>query len=244
MSFEGFRAESFTLLEKLAENNNQEWYASHAEEYEALVRAPMCELVNALRDVLRELSPILEPGPDPTLHLSEVERRGDAVPGAGAYNKNCYAYFWNTSMTRLTDGNLHVGLSSKGISLGFSIYEFGRSRRARLSQIFVPRIRTDLTLLDSYLKASYLRRGYQIHRYAKAPGRLGLREVEAFPSQPSEWENSLGWVVSRHLHTGSSRLTPGSFLTEVTESFQKLYPLYLFSSDPRVDWKKAFRKFV
>jgi hypothetical protein len=244
MSFEGFRTESFALLQQLANNNNAEWFAEHAADYETLVREPMRELVNELRPVLRELSPILEPQADPNSHLSESERKGDAVPGAGPYNTNCYAYFWNTTMSRLTDGNLHVGLSSKGVSLGFSIYEFGRSRRARLSQIFVPRLRSDLALLDSYIKASYLRRGYQFHRYSRAPGRLGLREVEAFPAQPSEWENTLGWVVSRHLHTGSSRLTPGSFLSEVTDSFQKLYPLYLFSSDPRVDWKRALRKYL
>jgi uncharacterized protein (DUF2461 family) len=244
MSFDGFRTESFELLDKLAANNTAEWFAEHAEEYESLVRAPMRQLVEELRGLLIELSPLLQPSEIPDQHLSEIERRGDAIPGAGPYNTNCYAYFWNRTMARLTDGNLHIGLSSKGVSLGFSIYEFARSRRARLSQIFVPRLRTDLALLDDYIKANYLRRGYQFHRYARAPGRLGLKEVEAFPMQPSEWEDSLGWVVSRHIHTESSRLTPGSFLTEVGDSFRKLYPLYLFTSDPRLDWKRAFRKFL
>lgn len=244
MNFHGFRTESFEFLKELAKNNNTEWFEAHEQEYQELVRQPMLELIDELREPLTKMNPALKPKANAASHLSEFERKGDTVPDAGPYMTTSYAYFWNTKMSRLTDGNLHVGVSAKGVSLGFSIYEFGRNRRSRLSQIFRPRLRSDLQLLDNYIKASYMRRGYQFHRYVRAPGRLGLREVDAFPDQPSEWENTLGWVVGRHLHTKSSRLTPGSFVTEVQESFDKLYPLYLFSSDPRVDWKRAFKRFL
>ena len=108
--------------------------------------------------------------------------------------------------------------------------------------MFKVRLQTDLTLLDDYIKAAYLRRGFQLHRYARAPGRLGMREVEAFPARPADWENTLGWVVKRHIHTESSRLTPGSFVHECQETFRRLYPLYTFASDPRPDWKAVLRK--
>lgn len=244
MNFQGFRPESFDLLKELAKNNNAEWFSEHEQEYENQVRQPLLQLIEELREPLAALNPVLKPKSDATHHLSEVERKGDGLPDGGSYMTTAYAYFWNTKMSRLTDGSMHVGVSSKGVSLGFSIYEFGRNRRSRLGQIFMPRLRSDLQLLDNYIKTAYLRRGYKFHRYVRAPGRLGLREVEAFPDHPSEWEGTLGWVVGRHLHTKSSRLTPGSFLNEVVESFQKLYPLYLFSSDPRVDWKRAFKKFL
>ena len=68
-----------------------------------------------------------------------------------------------------------------------------------------------------------------------------MREVDPFPTVPTEWTATLGWVARRHLHTESSRLTPGSFVNEVTESFERLHPLYVFASDPTEDFQRLLK---
>lgn len=242
MSFAGFRDETFAFFRDLGANNTEAWFAENEHVFKEHVREPCLNLVETLGEFISGLDVRLKPNADPATHLSKLERTGETLPDAGAYKTTQYVYFWNTELARLNDGTLHVGVGSEGVSIGFSIYEYGLNRRARMNQVFKARLSNDLELLDNYIKASYLRRGFTIHRYARAAGRLGLKEVEAFPSHSSAWENTLGWVVGRHIHTGSSRLTPGSFLSELQESFTKLYPLYLYSSDPRVDWKREFKK--
>jgi len=242
MSFDGFRDEGFQFFKDLAENNTEEWFEQNEEVYEEQVLKPCRQLVDSMREFLTDLNPELKPKKDSDFHLSAIERKGDAIPDAGPFKTIQYVYFWNTKIARLTDACLHVAVGAEGVGMGFSIYEYGRNRRARINQIFKPRILNDLEMLDNYIKSTYLRRGFTFHRYAKAPGRLGIREVDAFPTQATDWEDTLGWVVSRHLHTGSSRLTPGSFVSELQETYARLYPLYLFSSDPRVDWKREFKK--
>jgi len=242
MKFEGFRDETFAFFRDLGANNTTGWFEENQSQFEEHVRQPCLQLVSSLGEFISGLDQRLQPSDDLDSHLSDLERTGETLPDAGAYKTTQYLYFWNTELARLNDGTLHVGVGAEGVSIGFSIYEYGLNRRARMSQIFKARLSNDLELLDNYIKASYLRRGFVFHRYARAAGRLGLREVDAFPSQSSQWENTLGWVVSRHIHTESSRLTPGSFVSELQESFGKLYPLYLYASDPRVDWKREFKK--
>jgi hypothetical protein len=244
MTFSGFRQEAFQFFQDLAKNNDKEWFDEHAESFENDVMTPMRELVEELRPFFTEIDPDLAPSDDIDDHISHVVRGPQAPPGTPMYKTSLYAFFWNTQLNRLSDASLYVGVTPEGMTLGFSIYDFGRERRGRLTQIFMPRLQTDLTLLDDYLKAAYLRRGFQFHRYARAAGRLGMREVESFPSKPADWQNTLGWVVKRHIHTESSRLTPGSFVSECQETFRRLHPLYIFASDPRPDWKAVLQKLL
>lgn len=242
MTFSGFRRESFEFFQELAQNNDHQWFEENEDRFEADVLTPMRELVEELAPFLTELDPDLRPLDPPDEHLSQITRSPQSPPGTPPYKPSLYAFFWNTALNRLSDASLYAGVTPEGATLGFSIYDFGKERRAKLSRVFKPRLQTDLTLLDDYIKAAYLRRGFQFHRYARAPGRLGMREVDPFPARPAEWDNTLGWVVKRHIHTESSRLTPGSFVTECQETFRRLHPLYTFASDLRPDWKTVFKK--
>jgi len=197
--------------------------------------------VRELSPHLHSLNPDLTPADPPDEHFSHMRTSAGGPPGSPPFKTSFYAFFWNTEITRLADAWLYVGVSSEGVGLGFSIYDFGQNRRTRLASVFKPRLEGDLQLLDDYIKAAYLRRGFQFRRYARAPGRIGLREVDPFPARAADWSNTLGWVVSRHIHTESSRLTPGSFVSECQDTFTRLYPLYTFCSDPGPDWKRRFK---
>lgn len=237
MEFSGFRPETFQYFADLAKNNSTEWFDENQDTFEEFVAGPMRDLVAALRPALTELDPRLV-SEDAEVHLSEMRRGPRTPPGTPPIKTSLYAFFWNQEMRRLADGNLFVGVSEQGVTIGFSIYDFG-DPQSRMSRVFRPRLLKNLQLLDDHIKANYLRRGFDFHRYVRAASRLGMREVDAFPTVPSTWESTLGWVARRHIHTESSRLTPGSFVTEVSESFERLFPLYVFASDPTADFKKV-----
>lgn len=244
MSFAGFQPGTFQFFQELKKNNNEEWFAENEPRYEEFVLEPMRELLRELAPEMVKLDETFTLREDLDEHIARLEIGETRAPDAPPYKTSLHGFFWNTTLSRLTDATFHIGVNAEGASLGFSIYAFGKNRRSRMDQVFKPRLATDLPLLDQYIKSAYLRRGFDFHRFAKAPGRLGLREVEAFPERGSEWANTLGWVVSRSIHEDSSRMTPGSFVGESQSTFERLYPLYLFASDPRIDWKRAFQKLV
>lgn len=237
MEFTGFRTETFSFFDDLAANNSNEWFDENQEAFEEFVAEPMRTLVETLRPAIEELNPALL-AEDPTLHFSEMRRGPRTPPGTPPIKPSLYAFFWDQDVRRLADGNLFVGVSAQGATIGFSIYDFG-DPQSRMRRVFKPRLLRNLQVLDDHIKGNYLRRGFDFHRYVRAASRLGMREVDAFPTVPSQWESTLGWVARRHLHTESSRLTPGSFVSEVTESFQRLYPLYVFASDPTEDFQRV-----
>lgn len=237
MEFSGFRNESFQFFADLAKNNTTEWFEENQSAFEEFVQTPLRDLVEALRPALVELNPRLI-GDDTDVHFSEMHRGPRTPPGTPPLKTSMYAFFWDQDLRRLADGNLFVGLTSQGVTIGFSIYDFG-DPQSRMRRVFKPRLLHELQLLDDHIKAEYLRRGFDFHRYVRAASRLGMREVDAFPTVPSEWEATLGWVARRNIHIGSSRLTPGSFVSEVTESFQRLHPLYVFASDPSQEYQRV-----
>jgi uncharacterized protein (DUF2461 family) len=241
MEFPGFRTESFDFFRELAANNSHEWFLDNEDRYRDHVLDPYQALLAELGPFLVELDPRFQLRDDPEEHLSLLARGDRVPPGTPPYKTSFYAFFWDSSLNRLSDGSLYVGLSVEGVTIGFSIYDFG-DPQSKMQKVFKPRLRHHIKQLDDYIKASYLRRGYDFHRYVRAPGRLGMREVEPFPALAPHWENTLGWVVKRSIHTESSRLTPGSFLAECKESFTRLYPLYVFTSDPRDDWQRVLRR--
>lgn len=239
MEFSGFRDEAFAYFKELTENNSEEWFEANQGRFDEFVLAPMRHLVVSLREDLRRLHPALVQD-DIDAHFSEMRRGPHSRPGSAPIKTSFYSFFWDSSVRRLNDGWFFVGVGADGVTIGMSIYDFG-DPECRMRRIFKPRLRRYLTHLDDYIKANYLRRGFDFHRYVRAAGKLGIREVDPFPTAAAEWDSTLGWVVKRHLHTESSRLTPGSFLTEVKESFERLYPLYSFTSDPREEFLRLVR---
>lgn len=237
--FTGFRAETFQFFQDLSRNNTVEWFEENQQVYDEFVLEPMRGLVEALRPGLDELRPGLVAA-DPDAHFSEMRRGPRTPPNTPPIKPSMYAFFWDQDVRRLVDGNFFVGVSAQGVTIGFSIYDFG-DPESRMRRVFKPRLARHLNSLDEMIKSGYLRRGFDFHRYVRAASRLGMREVEPFPTAATQWENTLGWVARRHIHTESSRLTPGSFVSEVHDSFSRLYPLYLFTSDASGEFQRFLR---
>ena len=240
MTFQGFRAESFQFFRELTANNHRLWFESQQELYEDFVLTPFRELEEELAPFMQELNENFMPGETPEEHLSRIELTGELPPEGPHYKTSLYQFWWNTEILQLCDGHLHVGIGAEAVTLGFSIYDCPYDK-GRMREVFKPRLRGHLSLLDDYIKANYLRRGFEFRRFVRGAGRLGLREDDPFPGRGDQWQDTLGWVVSRQLHENSSRLTPGSFVNECKSTFERLYPLYVFSSDPRPDWREVLQ---
>jgi len=240
MAFQGFRAESFQFFRELTLNNHRLWFESQREVYEEFVLTPFAELEQELAPSMLELNQNFTPGETAEEHLSRIELTGELPAEGPHYKTSLYQFWWNTEIPRLCDGHLHIGIGADAVTLGFSIYDWSYDK-GRMREVFKPRLRGHLSLLDDYIKANYLRRGFEFRRFVRGAGRLGLREGEAFPNRGAQWQDTLGWVVSRQIHENSSRLTPGSFVSECKNTFERLYPLYVFSSDMRSDWRDVLK---
>jgi uncharacterized protein (TIGR02453 family) len=55
--FPGFSPEALSFLRALKRNNRREWFQPRKEKYEALIKGPMCELVEALNYELMRFAP-------------------------------------------------------------------------------------------------------------------------------------------------------------------------------------------
>jgi uncharacterized protein (TIGR02453 family) len=55
--FPGFSSEALTFLRNLQRNNRREWFQPRKERYEALIKAPMLELIGCLNDELARFAP-------------------------------------------------------------------------------------------------------------------------------------------------------------------------------------------
>jgi uncharacterized protein (TIGR02453 family) len=55
--FPGFSPEAITFLRNLQRNNRREWFQPRKEKYEALIKAPMMELVGCLNDEFARFAP-------------------------------------------------------------------------------------------------------------------------------------------------------------------------------------------
>jgi uncharacterized protein (TIGR02453 family) len=55
--FPGFSPEAITFLRNLQRNNRREWFQPRKEKYEALIKAPMLELVGCLNDEFARFAP-------------------------------------------------------------------------------------------------------------------------------------------------------------------------------------------
>jgi hypothetical protein len=240
MSFQGFRDESFLFFRELAANNHRLWFEAREKDFEELILEPFRELRDDLAPFMEELHPGFAPPADTERQLSRIELTADPPPEGPHYKTSLYCFWWNQELPRLADAHLHVGLGGEGVTIGFSIYDWAHDH-GRMRELFRPRMRNELNLLDEYIKSSYLRRGFEFRRFERGAGRLGLREADPFPSRGDDWDGTLGWVVSRQIKEGSSRLTPGSFVTECKTSFERLLPLYIFASDERKNWREALR---
>lgn len=57
MKFPGFSPEALAFLRSLKRNNRREWFQPRKEKYEALIKAPMVELISCLNEELARFAP-------------------------------------------------------------------------------------------------------------------------------------------------------------------------------------------
>ena len=72
--FEGFSKDSIVFLRELKKNNNKQWFESHKSDYEALLLAPLKNLVSDLGDFMLSIDNFFEVTPSVNKTISRIYR--------------------------------------------------------------------------------------------------------------------------------------------------------------------------
>jgi len=237
--FPGFQPDSFRFFRELSKNNNKLWFDANRHRYEQSVVRPFRSALALLSPMLLDLNPSFEVRGKTNENFSRINRdirfRQDKSP----YKLNYYLYVYDRNLKRQKDGRLYMGLSEECVTVGFSIYADDRSS-CKLERIMKPRIEESLDLLLDYWRKCSLGRKYQTYWHAME--KKEWIKVDGLPKKLSDWQRLLAWIVRKRFEPDHRKLATPAFLSEVARIFHELYPLYVFSSYERPDWRKEMNR--
>jgi uncharacterized protein (TIGR02453 family) len=118
--FRGFPPEALTFLRGLTRNNRREWFQPRKHIYEAKVKAPMIELVDALNAELHKFSPGHVNDPKKAIYRIYRDTRfsADKTP----YKTHIAAVFPRRGHEKHASAGFYCGVSLEGIEVAGGIY--------------------------------------------------------------------------------------------------------------------------
>jgi uncharacterized protein (TIGR02453 family) len=118
--FTGFAPEALTFLRSLARNNRREWFQPRKEQFEAKIKAPMIELVDAINHELSRFAP--EHVNDPRKAIYRIYRdtrfSGDKTP----YKTHISAIFPRRGLDRHSGAGFYFEISPKAVGVAGGSY--------------------------------------------------------------------------------------------------------------------------
>lgn len=130
--FSGFPEEGLRFLKSLKRNNRREWFQPRKEIYEASLKAPMLELVNAINGDLVKIAPdyVTDPKKAAFRIYRDTRFSHDKTP----YKTHIAAVFGKRGMAGHSGGMLYFHLSPEGVEIAGGVYhpEPEAMRRVRL----------------------------------------------------------------------------------------------------------------
>ncbi len=234
--FSGFSADHFSFFRDLEHHNTKEWFEENRERYNALTGAFRSLLV-ALEPAVLALNPHFETAGKTNHNFSRINRDIRFHADRAPYNSNYYLYFYDHRRGRRSDGRLYVSLTARSVNIGFSIYS--EDKGGSLRKIFRPRLEDELPLLQRWLALYVTRKRYDCYWY-RTMKRKRTR-VEGLPKLEEDWERLEGLVVRKVLRPAHPGLYSASLAHEIELTFDRLYPLYAFTSMEGSGWRKYFQ---
>jgi uncharacterized protein (TIGR02453 family) len=121
--FRGFPPEALTFLRGLTRNNRREWFQPRKHIYEAKVKAPMIDLVEALNVELRKFAPGHLNEPKKAIYRIYRDTRfsADKTP----YKTHIAAIFPRRGQEKHVSAGLYCGVSLEGIEVAGGLYRPG-----------------------------------------------------------------------------------------------------------------------
>ncbi|MEZ5352278.1 MAG: DUF2461 domain-containing protein [Bryobacteraceae bacterium] len=118
--FRGFPEETIPFFRDLKKNNNREWFQPRKELFEAKVRAPMVDLVEALNAWLSAEAPefVTEPGKAIYRIYRDTRFSKDKTP----YKDHIGAIFPHKHLGKHSGGGFYVGITDTGAGVAGGVY--------------------------------------------------------------------------------------------------------------------------
>lgn len=115
-----FPRQGLKFLRALKRNNRREWFRAHREEYEKFVRAPMVEMVLALRRDFATLAP--EMVADPAVSLYRIYRDTRFSKDKSPYKTHTAAVFPRRGLAKHSGAGLYFHIAPGEVLVGGGIY--------------------------------------------------------------------------------------------------------------------------
>ncbi len=116
--FPGFPPEALTFLRDLKRNNNRDWFLANKHTYETKVKAPMAELIRALKGEMKAFAPEIDVDPK---HIFRIYRDVRFSQDKSPYKTNIAASFDPKNMRNGAAG-LYLHIEHGRAFLGGGIY--------------------------------------------------------------------------------------------------------------------------
>jgi uncharacterized protein (TIGR02453 family) len=118
--FAGFPAEGIAFFRKLKRNNRREWFQPRKHLFEAHIKAPMVELVDALNVNLLKFAAEYSNDPGKAIYRFYRDTRFSA--DKSPYKDHIAAIFPRRGQARHVSAGFYVGVSQEGVEVAGGIY--------------------------------------------------------------------------------------------------------------------------
>lgn len=233
--FNGFPADCFHFFRDLEHHNHKQWFEQNRTRYEQ-VTAAFRSLLERLAPPLLRLQPKFETAGKTNGNFSRINRDIRFRPDKSPYHTNYYLFFYDRRRDRQSDGRLYIGASGDGLTVGFSIY--GGPKTSALRAVFRPRLEKHLEKLERWLRSHVNGRRYECYWYRRE--KKNWIKTPGLPASAEDWRRLEGLVVRKVLKPAHPGLRTASLAHELEITFERLFPLYAFTSLEGRAWEKHF----
>lgn len=188
---------------------------------------PLRTLLDALAPGMQKLHPAFAIGGRTGENFSRINRDIRFAKDKTPYYTHMYLFFSCIEKTGRAGGQLYVGISAEGVTVGFRIYHEGRE--STMACICSPRALANLDWLARRHKK--FARAFESYWYSSEKG--NWTKHSGWPGDAKEWTRAKGWIVRRKLSAAAA--AKPAFRREIEKTFRDLFPLYCFSS--LQEWK-------
>ncbi|NOX36499.1 MAG: DUF2461 domain-containing protein [Calditrichaeota bacterium] len=228
MVFRGFHKEIFDFLQGLYEHNDREWFESHKQTYETLVKPTAKALVVALAPFVKLMNEELEVRPRIHKTISRIHNdlrfRKDRPP----FKRYVFITFPKEGR-RWADGPLlYLAIERRGVWVGFWS---GSHPRRVFQKYWQSRLQQFGHLFQDYLERNRI----ITHYYLLLGNEEGPESEQLLTADLDFWRKLTEFSVGRFYPREDDLLYGSKFLEAVVHHFWDLYPFYIFQESGQVE---------
>ncbi|MBI3933849.1 MAG: DUF2461 domain-containing protein [Acidobacteria bacterium] len=217
----GFPREGVAFLRQLKRNNNRDWFQSHKEAYERLVRAPMEEMVLSIGEAFRRIAP--EMVADPRVSIYRIYRDTRFSKDKTPYKTHVAAVFPVRGLPKNSGPGLYFHVSPEEVLIGGGIYMPEPELLRAVREQIAAHPKKFLAIVEGT-------------QFRKAFGELEGEQLKTNPKGFTPNHEAIRYLRYKQFlfgeeHPAALAMTP-RLLPTILKCFEKGMPLIRFMSEP------------